>query len=88
MNKSEPIRSLESIDLSSCTILDKNFSGVKFNGASFRGTRFDNVDFTGATFANCDFTARIPMAHGVDSLNVAAAGAVAFWTLCRRRAGE
>ena len=46
MNKSEPIRSLESIDLSSCTILDKNFSGVKFNGASFRGTRFDNVDFT------------------------------------------
>ena len=56
MNKSEPIRSLESIDLSSCTILDKNFSGVKFNGASFRGTRFDNVDFTGATFANCDFT--------------------------------
>ena len=52
MNKSEPIRSLESIDLSSCTILDKNFSGVKFNGASFRGTRFDNVDFTGATFAN------------------------------------
>ena len=56
MNKSEHIRSLESIDLSSCTILDKNFSGVKFNGASFRGTRFDNVDFTGATFANCDFT--------------------------------
>ena len=41
-----------------------------------------------ATIANCDFTARIPMAHGVDSLNVAAAGAVAFWTLCRRRAGE
>ena len=40
------------------------------------------------TLANCDFTARIPMAHGVDSLNVAAAGAVAFWTLCRRRAGE
>ena len=38
-----------------------------------------------ATIAHCDFTARIPMAHGVDSLNVAAAGAVAFWTLCRRR---
>ena len=36
------------------------------------------------TVATCDFTARIPMAHGVDSLNVAAAGAVAFWTLCRR----
>jgi len=39
-----------------------------------------------STVAHCDFTARIPMAHGVDSLNVAAAGAVAFWTLCRRRA--
>lgn len=29
----------------------------------------------------CDYTARIPMAHGVDSLNVAAAAAVAFWQL-------
>ena len=29
----------------------------------------------------CDFTAKIPMAHGVDSLNVAAAGAIAFWIL-------
>lgn len=36
------------------------------------------------TLARCDFTARIPMARGVDSLNVAAAGAVAFWELCRR----
>lgn len=36
-----------------------------------------------ATVARCDYTARIPMAHGVDSLNVAAAGAVAFWELCR-----
>ena len=36
-----------------------------------------------ATVARCDYTARIPMAHGVDSLNVAAAGAVAFWALCR-----
>lgn len=56
MNNSEPIISLENIDLSSCTILDKNFSGATFNGASFRGTRFDNVDFSGATFINCDFT--------------------------------
>jgi len=31
------------------------------------------------TIANCDYTVRIPMAHGVDSLNVAAASAVAFW---------
>lgn len=36
-----------------------------------------------ATLADCDYTIRIPMAHGVDSLNVAAASAVAFWELCR-----
>ncbi|RGY99620.1 RNA methyltransferase [Clostridium sp. AM58-1XD] len=33
------------------------------------------------TIACCDYTVRIPMAHGVDSLNVAAASAVAFWQL-------
>ncbi|MCI8516922.1 MAG: RNA methyltransferase [Hungatella sp.] len=33
------------------------------------------------TIADCDYTVRIPMFHGVDSLNVAAAGAVAFWQL-------
>ncbi len=33
------------------------------------------------TIADCDFTIRIPMSHGVDSLNVAAASAVAFWEL-------
>lgn len=31
-----------------------------------------------------DYTVRIPMAHGVDSLNVAAASAVAFWELCNK----
>ncbi len=36
------------------------------------------------TIANCDYTVRIPMAHGVDSLNVAAASAVAFWQLGKR----
>lgn len=36
------------------------------------------------TIARCNYTARIPMLHGVDSLNVAAASAVAFWQLCRR----
>lgn len=35
------------------------------------------------TISRADFVARIPMAHGVDSLNVAAASAVAFWQLCR-----
>lgn len=33
------------------------------------------------TIACCDYTVRIPMSHGVDSLNVAAASAVAFWQL-------
>ena len=33
------------------------------------------------TIAACDYTVRIPMARGVDSLNVAAASAVAFWQL-------
>jgi len=36
-----------------------------------------------ATVAACDVTVKIPMARGVDSLNVAAAGAVAFWQLAR-----
>lgn len=33
------------------------------------------------TIANCDYVVRIPMSHEVDSLNVAAASAVAFWQL-------
>lgn len=36
------------------------------------------------TIADCDYTVKIPMAHGVDSLNVAAASAVAFWELRKR----
>lgn len=37
-----------------------------------------------STIADCDYTVRIPMSHGVDSLNVAAASAVAFWELGRK----
>ena len=36
------------------------------------------------TITGCDYTVRIPMSHGVDSLNVAAASAVAFWELRAR----
>jgi tRNA G18 (ribose-2'-O)-methylase SpoU len=43
------------------------------------GTEGDGL--SGQTIAQCDYTVRIPMAHGVDSLNVAAASAVAFWEL-------
>lgn len=37
-----------------------------------------------STIAHCDYTVKIPMYHGVDSLNVAAASAVAFWELRAR----
>jgi tRNA G18 (ribose-2'-O)-methylase SpoU len=43
------------------------------------GTEGDGL--AAQTIAQCDHTVRIPMAHGVDSLNVAAASAVAFWQL-------
>lgn len=36
------------------------------------------------TISSCDYTVCIPMSHGVDSLNVAAASAVAFWQLGKR----
>ena len=41
------------------------------------GTEGDGL--AAGTIASCDYTVRIPMSHGVDSLNVAAASAVAFW---------
>ena len=43
------------------------------------GTEGDGL--AASTIADCDYTVRIPMTHGVDSLNVAAASAVAFWQL-------
>ena len=43
------------------------------------GTEGDGL--SKSTIASCDYTVKIPMSHGVDSLNVAAAGAVAFWQL-------
>lgn len=43
------------------------------------GTEGDGL--AAQTIADCDYTVRIPMSHGVDSLNVAAASAVAFWQL-------
>ena len=45
------------------------------------GTEGDGL--ASSTIADCDYTVRIPMSHGVDSLNVAAASAVAFWELGR-----
>ena len=46
------------------------------------GTEGDGL--SSRTIAQCDYTVKIPMSHGVDSLNVAAASAVAFWQLRAR----
>ena len=46
------------------------------------GTEGDGL--TTPTLACCDYKVRIPMQHGVDSLNVAASSAVAFWELRRK----
>ena len=46
------------------------------------GTEGDGL--ADGTIAGCDYTVRIPMSHHVDSLNVAAASAVAFWQLRAR----
>lgn len=47
------------------------------------GTEGDGL--ASQTIADCDYTVKIPMSHGVDSLNVAAASAIAFWELGRKR---
>jgi len=46
------------------------------------GTEGDGLSLR--TIADCDYTVKIPMSHEVDSLNVAAASAVAFWQLRKR----
>ncbi len=46
------------------------------------GTEGEGLQDT--TIENCDYTVKIPMYHGVDSLNVAAASAVAFWELRKK----
>ena len=50
--------------------------------ANILGTEGDGL--ASDTIADCDYTVKIPMSHGVDSLNVAAASAVAFWELGRK----
>lgn len=50
--------------------------------AIIMGTEGDGLPHS--TIQNADYVVRIPMSHHVDSLNVAAAAAVAFWELCKR----
>ena len=53
--------------------------------AVIMGTEGDGL--SDETISSCDFTVKIPMHHGVDSLNVAAASAVAFYQLGNKRNG-
>lgn len=63
----------------SLSIGDARLPGIE-KLAVVLGTEGDGL--ADATIAACDYTVRIPMSHGVDSLNVAAASAVAFYALC------
>ena len=63
--------------------IDDDVLGKEERLAIILGTEGDGLAKT--TIAAADYTAKIPMSHGVDSLNVAAAGAVAFWQLGRRK---
>ena len=45
----------------------------------------EGTGLTPKTIEDCDYTVKIPMSHNVDSLNVAAAGAIAFWELGKKR---
>lgn len=64
----------------SVSIDDKNLAAEE-KLAIILGTEGDGLGR--ATIADCDYTVKIPMAEGVDSLNVAAASAVAFWELTK-----
>ena len=59
--------------------LNTDWDGNELLLSDVLGTEGDGLD--PETIARCDCTVCIPMAHGVDSLNVAAASAVAFWQL-------
>ncbi|HJD20789.1 MAG TPA: RNA methyltransferase [Candidatus Gemmiger faecigallinarum] len=64
---------------SAVSLRDSRLAGIE-KLAILLGSEGDGLSLT--TIAACDYTVRIPMSHGVDSLNVAAASAVAFWQLC------
>ncbi len=62
----------------SYSIADERLKEIK-KLAIVLGTEGDGL--ASSTIADCDYTVKIPMSHGVDSLNVAAASAVAFYQL-------
>lgn len=83
----EPVHSLNNLGFKTVALAltDKSVSieDPKLNAepklAMVLGTEGDGLSYE--VISNADYTARIPMSHGVDSLNVAAASAVAFWQL-------
>lgn len=83
----DDIESLKEIGFKTCAMaLTDNSVSIddeKLNSeeklAIVLGAEGDGLSKT--TIASCDYTCKIPMYHGVDSLNVAAASAVAFWQL-------
>ena len=66
----------------SLSINDPRFAGEK-KLAVIMGTEGDGLSDN--TISDCDYTVKIPMHHGVDSLNVAAASAVAFYQLSNKQ---
>ncbi len=66
------------LDDNSVSISDPNLTSEE-RLAIVLGTEGDGL--APKTISDCDYTVKIPMSHGVDSLNVAAASAVAFWEL-------
>lgn len=66
------------LDDNSVSISDPKLAAEK-RLAIVLGTEGDGL--AERTISDCDYTVKIPMSHGVDSLNVAAASAVAFWEL-------
>lgn len=63
--------------------IDDPALGAEEKLAIFLGTEGDGL--AEDTISRCDYTVKIPMSHNVDSLNVAAASAVAFWQLRPKR---
>lgn len=75
-----------------CVALALDKRAVALDDPSLKGhdrlALFFGTEATGlsdSVLEGCDATAIIPMSHGVDSLNVAASSAVAFWELCHNR---
>lgn len=65
-----------------CISLDSPLLAEAPKLVMFFGTEGDGL--TDATINACDFVVKIPMRNGVDSLNVAATSAIAFWQLCEK----